>query len=316
LRVLDVLLVIALIDSLMTIRLYYLFPSWKIATTTYLFCIAWGLFPTRWPRPMGVLCLAIALLTMFLSGRRGPIIALVVVSPLLIWYFVCGLRVFVGTMAYALLILLVVSAYYSNIMTDRGLAEKFQQRSAQVVDNIFGILFEGQGDASMEHRLEELKNVRAFFLDAPLFLVFGGGFGVETDMIYDTGVDSVTGRMHQVYVGWGAYLLRNGILGVALLGLLCRRLGSIVLKPPRAPYVAQLRICATFITLLIILSFKDQFMLEMMFLPVVIGLAIGFAEANRAVYTQRGDLPSHHYLHPKALNSLRCRMGVSPSTLT
>ncbi len=90
----------------------------------------------------------------------------------------------------------------------------YESLSDFVVEKISG---SGVTDQSMNSRYAENENVKTFYEAHPLQVLLGGGFGVETPMYNDTGVTSVSGKMHHVHGAWWVYLLRNGLLGVALL---------------------------------------------------------------------------------------------------
>lgn len=277
----DILAVIALADAVLTLQLYFLFPRWKIATTLYLFAIPWGLLQTRWPRSVGLAALTLGLLAMFLSGRRGSLIAVAAFSPVLLWYQFNSLRTLVFNALWGGLALLVCMTAVQAGMSNFRQGDRFRQRGTRLVHNVYEIVIEGRSDLSMEHRMEEVRNIIEYFRESPYLLPTGGGFGAETEMIYDSNVYSISDRMHQVHIAWAAYLLRNGIPGIILLGTFCLASARFIFTRRRGQAGTYVKICGAFVAISLIQSLKDQLMLEYVAVPLIVGLAVGLMEADR-----------------------------------
>jgi len=284
LKLVDLVALVACGSALITIYLYVLYPNWRIATTLYLFAIPWGLLQTRWPRWVGLASFALGILTVALSGRRGPVVALAVVSPLLVWYQIASWRTLVLNAAWGLLAVAVGLFMFQGALLENDFTEQTRWRAKRLVQNVQEVSFSLQEDLSMNYRFAEVSNVVEHFRQAPHLIVTGAGFGAETDMFYDTSVYSTSGRMHQVHIGWAAYLLRNGIIGVALLALFCWNTMKLTLV--KARYHPDVMICSTFVAVLVVLSMKDQLMLEFISLPLV--LALGIALSTRAAPPEQG----------------------------
>jgi hypothetical protein len=72
-------------------------------------------------------------------------------------------------------------------------------------------------DASYQSRLYERDNVEAYYESGLIDLPLGAGLGAEIPMVFNTGVQTESGRMHHAHITWVVYLLRNGIFGFLVL---------------------------------------------------------------------------------------------------
>ena len=294
-RVVDLLALLAVIDAIATISIFLAFPMFRISTSLYVFAIAWGLVQRRWPRWLGIACVMLGLLAMFLSGKRGMIVAVAAFSPILFWYHVHHLRLLVKNLAITVPACLLLAALLQSYSYRIPLGREFLDRGEQLVFNAYEIVMQDRFDASLKYRFNELKNIAIHFRQHPEDIFLGAGFGAEIRMHYDSSVSSLSGAMHQVHSGWAAYLIRNGLLGVCLLIALCSFAIRPLLSCARGPYGPPVMICSTYIGVQLILSLKSQLMLEELALPIVIGLVAGLHYATLAerrdqfLHTVRGN---------------------------
>ncbi len=130
-------------------------------------------------------------------------------------------------------------------------------------------------DQSMNSRYAESGNVKKFYEGRPLHALLGGGFGVETPMYYETGVTSVSGRMHHVHAAWWVYFLRNGLLGVTVLALYFLAVSRIALAgiqrgSAASPWLLYMLIAQA------VASYKSNIMLDSIefTIPVLLGVTL------------------------------------------
>lgn len=281
LSVVDAMVIMALIDALMTIIIYTRYPWFRVSTELYLLAIPWALFQTRWPRWMALIALSLGVLALFLSGKRGALVAVAAFSPVILWHQFDNMKLFIGNVMFALLVCLAGGMAFQSKASSLDISEQLWQRAEGVVQSVYDIFVNDEEDQSMEGRMAELRNVVGYFQKAPYMLPLGGGFGAETEMREHTGVYSSNGGMHQVHVGWGAYLLRNGFLGVLWLFVFCYLAMHPLLHSTSGRFGSMVLVCSCFVGIMIVLSLKSQLMLETLHLPMMVGISVALVRANR-----------------------------------
>jgi len=284
-RYFDAFLLIAVADAAATYWLSRTFPHARISTSAYVFAILWGLINLERRPLVAILAFLIGTWSMLVGGKRGPFIAIPPVAAvavfLLVWSgrpvvarairFLC----YTGAGVVVAVVLMWVTTSWSP-----G-ARRFTAERARVltgdVATIAGDARRGKAAGTYEGRLDEMDNVFLYFGSNPFAVPVGAGFGIEVPMVHDTGVASLTGKMHHVHMAWGAYLLRNGVNGVLLLGCYFLVLIAYAARM-RAPYGKYAIFACAMGAWNMIMAFKGNMMLEA--IPMVIALAVALAHAD------------------------------------
>ena len=229
-RLLNAVIFIAVLDGIATILIYFTFSIFKISTTAYIPGIFIGLaYLSSYPfRPIPLI--ALGFVAMIISGKRSPIISstltLAIATALSIGNLVLrnprGIGFSKNRLSRAglaiMALLLAVSIFLIGFQM--GLDTFIGGRGTSLYQNVLSITrgFTGEEeiDSSFNSRLLEQKNIEEHFSNNLLELPLGSGFGAEIQMVFDTGVETPSGRMHHAHITWTVYTLRNGIFGVFL----------------------------------------------------------------------------------------------------
>lgn len=223
--------VIAVIDALMTMLLYFRFNIFKISTSAYMPGLFLGLaYLSRYPfRSLVPVLLGLCAIAM--SGKRYPLIVLTAVTvftfaasvfvPMLLGRQVrfslkrLSRLVMASVTGAALVVVIVASveAAGAEVVTNRvtALVESVSAIVAGFTDS------NAEMDGSYQSRLYERDNVEVYYAANLMDLPFGAGLGAEIPMVFDTSVQTPSGRMHHAHITWVVYLLRNGIFGFLVL---------------------------------------------------------------------------------------------------
>ncbi|HBD12398.1 MAG TPA: hypothetical protein DCZ13_09640 [Porticoccaceae bacterium] len=145
----------------------------------------------------------------------------------------------------------------------------FTNRVTALIGSVSGII-EGfidpdvEIDVSYQSRLYERDNVEAYYESNLMDLPLGAGMGAEIPMVFDTSVQTPSGRMHHAHISWIVYLLRNGLLGVLLLASYFLVTGSVIARKVFLNGGGTGLLLAGFMQLLsdLVTSFKANVMLE------------------------------------------------------
>jgi len=284
-RLIDALACLAVLDALATLYIYKQFPWFKISTSAYFFLFGWGLFQTRRPRWVGMVLFGLGVLTLLLSGKRGGLVVIVALSPIILMYQTRNFRVFAANAAVAALVLFGGLLLIDSLSSESFAVTEIGQRITRLVESTDNALFREKTDQSLDGRSRELNNIWLHYAKNGLMIIGGCGFGAEVEMVHHTGIYTASGKMHQVHIAWGAYFLRNGIMGVCLLMAFCLVTTIPLLRACWSSHRSDLPCLATYIGLMLLMSLKSQIMLEQLMLPMIIGLSCGFLHLARSSRT-------------------------------
>jgi O-antigen ligase len=203
-------------------------PGPKIHSSVYIFLVPAALFFFKNRPILKLFSLILFIAAALASGKRGTLLA-AIISLALATGIIYSRDLFSGrTLVFRRSHLLraaflSVITGLSLILLDAVIPKEsvlFRQ-SLQLLNNIASIfndyVLHDEVDGSYQSRINEWLNVKEFYQRSPELILFGGGLGAEIDMIHDSSVYSDSGRMHHVHIGWIAYFLRNGLLGIILL---------------------------------------------------------------------------------------------------
>ena len=270
--------VIAVVDALVTMLLYLRFNLFKISTSAYMPGLFLGLaYLSRYPF-RALVPLLFGLGAIAVSGKRSPLIVLAVVTG-----FTFTVSVFVSMLRgqnlrfsarrFSRLLLAcaaattVIAVLVVPIQAAGG--GMFTNRVTALIGSVSGII-EGfidpdvEIDVSYQSRLYERDNVEAYYESNLMDLPLGAGMGAEIPMVFDTSVQTPSGRMHHAHISWIVYLLRNGLLGVLLLASYFLVTGSVIARKVFLNGGGTGLLLAGFMQLLsdLVTSFKANVMLE------------------------------------------------------
>jgi len=222
-RALLVVLGLSVFDAVYTIIVGATFPGHRISTDLHLFGIGWALLAASSSRASRAVILGLCLAAVVFSGKRGNLVALGggMAITCLVGVTRPGFfrRIADGALPVAMLSMFAVSAalWFSDFAVVRVARDELSSRHFDLAQNLMDIVVGGAEDDSYEGRMREVRNVTAHLQDYPQYVLLGAGFGALAPMREDSGVPClIPGMMHHVHIGWVAYLLRNGLLGVAL----------------------------------------------------------------------------------------------------
>jgi hypothetical protein len=279
-----------IVDSIVTIYLFTLFPWAKISTSVYLSLIGFGVvFWQRYPLK-AVIGITLAGVAMIASGKRGSIIAIffsiIFINLINILFgentkrikfyrrknqFYSIVNVFFCLGVFLLVSVLLLS---SQDQYSYSLGQEIYSKWMKVYENLYNIIinlyYDKQVDTSYQSRLDEMNNTLSFLSEYPSLILFGAGFGAEVPMLEYTGVWSDSGRMHHIHIVWGVYLLRNGMLGIILLMLYFMGIIIIAVKFLKTEKNDYAKLILFLIIMDFIKSFKSNIMLEIT--PIYIAL--------------------------------------------
>jgi hypothetical protein len=258
---------LSVFDAVYTIVVGAAFPGHRISTDLHLFGIGWALLAASGNRASRALILGVCLAAVVFSGKRGNLVAL---GGGLALTCVVGLmrpgffrRVANGALPVVILSTFAVAAalWFSDFAVVRVARDELSSRHFDLAQNLMDIAVGGAEDDSYEGRMRELRNVTSHLSEYPQYVLLGAGFGAVTPMREDSGVPClIPGMMHHVHIGWVAYLLRNGLLGIALYFLFFWVVGVRLLRnSQQTPY------CYGSLFLLsasLVLSLKSNILLE------------------------------------------------------
>tara|TARA_Y100000385_G_scaffold291035_1_gene366837 strand:- start:9782 stop:11074 length:1293 start_codon:yes stop_codon:yes gene_type:complete len=267
LRICNVVLVMACLDGIATFFLAGVMDI-RVSTFFHVFAICWAVFQCHWPILFSIFAASIGMVGLISSGKRGTFVGFCLTIPLMICYMFKGKMIRQLVLGSLFSAIIGASLIPSLIASDSQLGTTFNR----TVGSLSKIWDSGES-GSMDGRIAEIENVIHFFQKNPLALFTGGGFGAEVEMFKYSGVFSRNGLMHQVHVGWFAYLFRNGIAGVVLLAFFWWK----ALAPVSPLSLKKLNrmqcIFGTYIAFQFILSFKSQIMLEGLEFPFLIAVS-------------------------------------------
>jgi hypothetical protein len=222
------LLSMAILDGSLILVEFARNPGPKIHSSVYIFLVPAALFFFKNRPILKLFSLILFIAAALASGKRGTLLA-AIISLALATGIIYSRDLFSGrTLVFRRSHLLraaflSVITGLSLILLDAVIPKEsvlFRQ-SLQLLNNIASIfndyVLHDEVDGSYQSRINEWLNVKEFYQRSPELILFGGGLGAEIDMIHDSSVYSDSGRMHHVHIGWIAYFLRNGLLGIILL---------------------------------------------------------------------------------------------------
>ena len=275
---LDALALLAAIDAAVTILFSTSFWGYKISTTLHLYGVGWALFGLHHGRArkqifVCVICIAAAIM----GGKRGNLVAmpLAAIATYVVIYARGGVkaasRVFLTVAGLALVLAaIVISSQYVNRW--KSASTSVRERYFRNVDTVMSLASSGRNEeTSYGGRLDEALVVKRHFEETPMYFLVGAGFGATAKVRHDdhTIGSKIPGRMHQVHIGWVAYVFRCGLLGLVLYaGFFLRNLH----RASRMD-IHYMGPVMYYIFVMLVLSFKGNILLEDVSLPIVAALA-------------------------------------------
>ena len=277
LRYFDLFLALAVFDACVTMVAGYLYPGLHVSNWFFMFGVAWALMDDRHGSLVTLSVLALCIVAAIMSAKRANLflVAFTFVGSLL--YFPICLRRVPPNLGRTCAIVVIAVLFVLTSRSGSGRAGLVQ--SALNTGRQLANAVRGDYDRSYQFRANEVANIRDFYRDNRRWLATGLGFGCEIPMIHNTGPLAATasGNMHHVHKGFWVYLLRNGLLGVALLAAFSVTIAqmSFSLNKVDLRVRNQVVACLTYALGRIIAAYGGNLMLENLDLPVVAALAYG-----------------------------------------
>lgn len=302
--------IVAFFDAAMTIGFGLMYYGGHISNYFFMFLIGWVILRRSNDGVLVNVVLGLVLVATIASTKRTNFALTPLAILLAIWFqWARGGHVLrlcmtlIGVSAAALSAQVIFAQYSGNV----DLVETCQR----TFEKLYDVVLEGNHDRSYGLRMNEVRNLTAYFESHPGDLALGIGFGGEIPMRYETGNDTPSGNMHHVHKGYWLYLLRNGILGVVLLGgfVWVSTAGLLLAKSPRPLITAS---CAVYAVTRVVASFGGNLMMEDLDLPLVVGLGYAFADPGRRSGSRQLDSNRSRRLSGRAMarSTARSRRSI------
>ena len=283
--------VLAVVDACATVVVGYLYPGLHVSNWFLMFGVAWALLDNRRGSLLTLPVLALCIVAAIMSAKRANLflVAFTFVGSLL-YFPVCLRRAppNLGRTCAALGAAVLFVLMSGSASSRTGLVQSALNTGEEVVE-----IVTGDYDRSYQFRVNEVANIVDFYHRNTGWLATGLGFGCEIPMRYETSPPTVTpsGNMHHVHKGFWAYLLRNGLLGVALLAtfsltVVCM---SFSLNKVDLRVRNQVVVCLVYALGRLVAAYGGNLMLEELDLPVVAALAYGLTVSSGHDSLRSGD---------------------------
>lgn len=304
---------IGVMDAALIFLRYSMAPGIKIHSLGYIFLVLYFMYSKiRRHGLLSAVIFVLGVVAMFFTGKRGTLVA-VLGAFIGVWLLsrlaaptkkqrtsgiTISRKAVKGTLG-AIASIMIFGMAYSFLPND----SKFVQQVNYFYDNFYDMynnyMQSEEVDGSYQSRINELNNALEFYRSNESFIAFGAGLGAEVPMVYDSSVYTESGRMHHLHIGWAAYFLRGGLIGLLLIAGYFFVMGVLCLKFIRSSRRndSDAKILTAFVIFEFLISFKSSFMFQAYFIFTPLMLGICMVKARSRSRRKLEELPLFRPVH-------------------
>jgi len=294
-KFLDAMVILAVTDSLYTLVIVYKFPLSEMRISMFMpfYGLCWALFQSHRSKIQSILCFVLCMAGLLVGGKRGNLVTLVVLSPMILIFFsiyVINIRniktkftkyapAFAAVILLFSIISLVIGPHVAT-SSSGSTVNAYMQRITRVF-SAYKLLYGKEEDASWQARRSEWQTVTSYIGGRAEYWLFGAGFGAEVEPIGLRVTTTESGKMHHVHTSWFLYFLRNGVFGVLLCGLFWVRIFVLMLRKHSATYLNWFFMVMIMFMFMFIGSFKGNVLIGDNFTTLIAGFLVGMSQLSQ-----------------------------------